>query len=381
VSEPVAGFPRIRISGAPRERGRQYGEQARARICRSVAAYAEVYGHYAGLSWPEACGLAEAFLAPIRAFGDAYAEELHGIAEGAGLELLDVAALNVRTEIVFSALASRHLAGLPAECTAMAVPAARSASGTATVGQNWDWLEHSRDTVVILEIEPDAGPNAVTVVEAGLLAKTGLNAAGLAVVTNSLACGSDRGVPGVPYHVLLRALLGRHSVAKALAVLRTPFRSSSANYLVADATGAIADVEAAPGEAAHLFALPPAPGGTFVHTNHFLTALPSPIVDLSRQIVPDSVHRLARAHELLAARSEPLTVDDWFAIFSDHAGKPGSICCHPKPGNHPLERDVTAASLVFELGPRRIWISEGNPCSAPRHALDYGAFLADVREL
>jgi isopenicillin-N N-acyltransferase-like protein len=57
----------------------------------------------------------------------------------------------------------------------------------------------------VLEVRQDEGPDFVTVVEAGLLAKTGMNAAGLGLVTNALVTDADVGEPGLPYHVLLRA--------------------------------------------------------------------------------------------------------------------------------------------------------------------------------
>ena len=43
-------MPLIEIAGPPRERGRQYGEQAE-RIERSIAWYGEQFAETAGLSW------------------------------------------------------------------------------------------------------------------------------------------------------------------------------------------------------------------------------------------------------------------------------------------------------------------------------------------
>ena len=46
-----------------------------------------------------------------------------------------------------------------------------------------------------------------TFTEAGLLAKTGLNDAGLGVTLNFLASDADGGLDGMPIHLLLRMLL------------------------------------------------------------------------------------------------------------------------------------------------------------------------------
>ena len=83
--------------------------------------------------------------------------------------------------------------------------------------------------MVVLEVRQDEDPDFVTVVKAGLLAKTGMNAAGLGLVTNTLVTDADVGEPGLPYHVLLRAVLDCATVTDALQVLQAGPRSSSAN--------------------------------------------------------------------------------------------------------------------------------------------------------
>jgi len=66
------------------------------------------------------------FEVPIGKIMPAYLEELRGIADGAGLDLADVLAINVRTEVMYAAKARQAptTARLPAECSAFAcVPA------------------------------------------------------------------------------------------------------------------------------------------------------------------------------------------------------------------------------------------------------------------
>src|SRR5580693_10390690 len=97
--------PRIRVEGTHYERGLQYGAQARAQVHLSVQAYERVFAHYAGWDWPAVRRAAAAFEAPIAAFRPAYLDEMRGIADGAGLDLADVLAINVRTEVMFAAKA------------------------------------------------------------------------------------------------------------------------------------------------------------------------------------------------------------------------------------------------------------------------------------
>jgi len=42
----MSEYPRIRVSGPPRQRGWAYGEQARDRIHRSVAGYRQAFAHW-----------------------------------------------------------------------------------------------------------------------------------------------------------------------------------------------------------------------------------------------------------------------------------------------------------------------------------------------
>jgi isopenicillin-N N-acyltransferase like protein len=355
------GIPRVRVQGTSYERGRQYGAQARARVRRSVQAYQRVFAHYAGWDWPAVRRAAAGFEAPVAGFRPAYLEEMRGIADGAGLDLADVLAINVRTEVMYAAKARQaplatRTAQLPAECSAFAVVQHRPSA--ALIGQNWDWLLHSAETLVLLEARQADGPDFVTVVEAGLLAKAGMNAAGLGLVTNALVTDADVGTPGLPYHVLLRAMLDCATVTEALMALQSGQRSSSANYLIAHASGAALDVEAAPGDFTRLYPLYP-DHGVLVHTNHFLSPRLHP-VDLSLWAMPSSAVRLQR----LQAGVGPGTPADFRVLLADHADYPYSVCAHPEPGAHPCEQGATIASVLMDLTAGRMWVAAGHPCRA-----------------
>jgi isopenicillin-N N-acyltransferase-like protein len=366
-------FPHIRVEGSPRERGRQYGEQARDRVRLSIDAYREVFASLAGWDWERVTAEARRFEAPIEAYGAKYAEELRGIAEGASAPLDDVLAINVRTEIMFSAKARLAAAAGLGECSSFAALPGTSADAT-LVGQNWDWLLHTFDTVVVLEARQDDGPDYVTVVEAGLLAKTGMSSSGIGLATNALATDADRGEPGVPYHVLLRAVLDAETITDALAALQRAPRSSSAGYLVAHDDGLAAYVEAAPGDFSRLFLLHPE-DGLLLHTNHFLSERFHG-KDVSLWAIPDSPFRLERLRSLLAAAERPLSVDTFESVLSDHAGYPSAICCHPDVRHAPHDRGATVVSAIMELDERRLWLSDGSPCETRYRELDYADFLS-----
>jgi isopenicillin-N N-acyltransferase-like protein len=365
----------VRVEGTSYERGRQYGAQARTRIHRSVQAYQQVFAYYAGWDWPAVRRVAAGFEAPIADFRPAYLEEMRGIADGAGLDLADVLAINVRTEVMFAAKARQApLAGRarpqpsagpqlptgpqpPAECSAFAV--VRDQQAATLIGQNWDWLLHAAETLILLEVRQDDGPDFVTVVEAGLLAKAGMNAAGLGLVTNALVTDADVGAPGLPYHVLLRAVLDCTTVTEALMVLQAGERSSSANYLIAHSSGAALDVEAAPGDFTRLYPLYP-DHGLLLHTNHFLSPGLLP-VDLSLWAMPSSAVRLQRLRAF-GAGGQHRTLEEVRGLLADHADYPHSVCAHPDPGEHPLEQGATIASLLMDLTAGQMWVAAGHPC-------------------
>lgn len=376
----TAAFPHVRVSGGARERGRAYGEQARKRISTSIHAYEEVFRAYAGWSWPEVRREAARYEASIAAFDERYVVEMRGIAEGADVDLEDILSINVRTEVMFAAKArAAEGVGVDAggprqgECTAFAVVPEASATGHTLIGQNWDWLLHCFDTVVVLEAEQEEGPNYVSVVEAGLLAKTGMNSSGLGVATNALVTEDDRGEPGIPYHVLLRAFMDCETISDALSAAQRAPRSSSANYLLAHRDGMAVDIEAAPGDFSRMFLLFP-DDGMLAHTNHFR----SPAFDrkdVSLWVMPDSPFRLERLRAAVERASPDLTLDTFREVLADHANFPSGVCCHPDDRMELFDQGSTVASVLMDLDEARMWVADGRPCTAPFRELDVASLL------
>jgi isopenicillin-N N-acyltransferase-like protein len=378
----MQSFPHVEVAGGPRDRGRAYGEQARERVGRSIAAYEEVFRAYADWDWGQVRRQAARYEPAIAAYEPRYVDEMRGIAEGAGVDLEDVLSINVRTEVMFAAKARAAEEASRAggdgqrqgECSAFAVLPEASANGHTLVGQNWDWLLHCFDTVVVLEVEQDEGPNFVSVVEAGLLAKTGMNSSGIGVVTNALVTDDDRGEPAVPYHVVLRALMDCENISDALSAVQRGVRSSSANYLAAHEDGIAVDVEAAPGDFSRMFLELPE-DGVLLHTNHYR----SPAFDrrdVSLWVMPDSPFRLERLKAEVARARPGLSLDTFRSAFGDHANYPSGLCCHPDERMEPHDRGATVASILMDLDDRRMWLADGHPCTVPYRELDVGALLS-----
>ena len=369
-------FPHIRVEGGPRERGRQYGEAARGRVRRSIEAYGEVFRQCAGWDRPAVTEQALRYVPPIERFGSSYLEEMRGIAEGAGVGFQDVLSINVRTEVMFAAKAraAETESRRPDGCSAFAVIPEASANGHTLIGQNWDWFLHSSETCVVLEVRQERGPDFVTVVEAGLLAKTGMNSSGIGLATNALVTDQDKGVPGVPYHLVLRAILDSENISDAYAVMQRGFRSSAANFLVAHVDGIAVDVEAAPGDFARLFLIFPE-DGVLLHTNHFRSWL-FDLKDVSLWVMPDSPFRLERLTSRINGVRPKLSIETFREALADHGNHPSGICCHPDPRMDPHDRGTTVASVLMDLDAKRMWVADGHPCTSPYRELDYAEFLS-----
>ncbi len=378
MTTQLAAVPRISLRGGARERGRRYGEAAVDRIAISLACYGEMFA-VCGLGWQQAEARAAPFETVIeRAFPEAL-EEIHGIAEGAGVSFGALLALNVRTELLppnYLALVAAMAGGEKTgerhanECTSFAIsrsgPAQASAGapGAAAgapepvwLAQNWDWLGVQRDALVLLEVEPQAGPRYLTLTEAGMLAKIGLNEQGLGVTLNILRSVDDGEHLGMPVHILLRALLSCASVEEALTFARAqPHYTASSNVMMADAQGAIASIEHSP---RGVRVLRPEAGRLW-HTNHFLDAEQSPFdANLAGNL--STRERLAAARDLLGADADPMSFADVVGVLSNRRDGFDSICRFPDPSAPAAARIETVASVIMNLATREIWVAPAQP--------------------
>jgi len=330
---------------------------ARREIESSIAGYARVFDHYQGWSWPEVRRRVRGFLPVIADFSPAVAEELAGVAEGANLDVEDVVALNTRSELMFAS-GSAVEAG---ECTSFCLTPEATRTRTFIAGQNWDWLSHARQTSIVLEVRRDDGPDFMTVVEAGLLAKVGLNSAGVGLCTNTLISSHAEGTAAVPYHVLLRSVLDSGSGQQAADRITDTDRAISANYLIFDRSGFCTDIETTP-VAGGFRRLSPR-GGVLTHANHFLTAdLTERDVYLERK--RHTVDRLRAIDQHLRGRGEH-TVQSLKAALADHTFEPNSVCQHPDPRMPEAERTCTVAGIIIDVEHGTLHVAPGNPCTTP----------------
>ncbi|MBI3371075.1 MAG: peptidase C45 [Betaproteobacteria bacterium] len=364
-------FPTVAVTGSAFERGRQHGEQASERVGRSIATYARLFA-YCGMDWHEAQRRAAPYRDVIGGFDAALLEEIEGIAAGSGRSTDEILALNSRTEILppsypgdpapqWKALAERNLgAGVPdwGECTALAVPRGVSATGGTLLAQNWDWLGQQRAALILLRTTEDDGTAILTLTEAGMLAKIGLNSHGFGVCLNILRSKDDGSRPGVPVHVLLRALLRRRSAAEAIAFADQLSFGASSNVHCADVAGDCAGLECSP---RGLYVVR-GQGTTLCHTNHYLCIEPQAFENALAASL-SSRPRLAHAHALVSGMPRP-SLADVERILRDESDGYLSICRRPDPSLAPELRIESVAGIVMELERRVMHVAPDVPSAS-----------------
>jgi isopenicillin-N N-acyltransferase like protein len=342
----VPPAPFIDVSGPPRERGRQYGEQAKARIKRGIEHYS-VQLATSKLGWPDIRAIVDTYEPKIASFEPAYIEEMKGIAEGAGVEFAAVVLLNARTEVL--KLADRRRKGVPAEidpdgCTGLAVMPQASKDGRVIHAQNWDWKAECAETAVVLRVRRDDGPDVLTFTEAGGMARSGMNAAGISITANYLESDRDYKQVGVPLALLRRKALEQDRLAIAMRIVYATPKSASNNVMVSHVGGVVIDFECAPDET---FQVHP-DRGVIVHANHFQSPVAlSKLKDTGIANTPDSLYRDVRVRQLLEPHIGAITRDHVKEALFDDFESPWSVCRPPRL-NTSNNLSASVAMVVME---------------------------------
>jgi isopenicillin-N N-acyltransferase like protein len=343
-------LPLISVRGVPEECGIAYGSEAADLIAANIETYAGRFAAQAGLDRSTVRRAGVAFRDATRQHQPRIAAMLDGVAVGAEVSVEDLYAVNGRTELLYGAVRS--------ECTSVGVLDSRSANGHTLLAQNWDWYPAQRPYTVLLSTRDENGFGVVTLAEAGMVAKAGLNSAGVGLCVNLLGSDRDGRPGGVPYHVLVRAALEADCLALALRAVCSMPRSASVNLMLGqacpDAPGEVIDMELVPGEVGVLHPV----DGLLTHANHILSALP--VHDTFADQGGSSYFRGARAARLLPRGL--LTEHDIATVLADHASYPHAICRHADPRDSDEDLTETLYSLIMDLDERRLLVAEGPPC-------------------
>ena len=367
TTRAVRPLPLVEISAADaRERGRQYGEQTRLLVERSLAFYREEFERKSGLAWPEVVARVPRWYPLIDEYAPGLLDEVRGIADGTGRTVEEIVALNGRGE-----LRTRDPFAETSDCTSFVVTDEASGDGHVWCGQNWDWRSETAGTAVMLRIRQPGTPTIVTLVEAGQVGRHGANSAGIALNANGLAAPFQNGL-GIPAPFIRRRALESAGMDQALQAIFTARQLLSTNVLLTHREGFAIDLETTPGR--HGWAYPR--DGVYAHANAFTTFVPPQIGASYRPASSDSLIRAERTERTLRRAPETSSSAEMHALIvealSDHLGYPNSVCNHPDP--RAPRTFETLASLIVDLTTGEFWVAGGNPCTTAFDILPWNLY-------
>ncbi len=344
--------PLVAVRGSYGEMGAAYGEQTALLVEGNVADYLKRFRDSAGLTDQQVRSRGGRYRSIVAAYNADIADMLDGLADGSGLPAEYIYALNARTEILYGARSSEDA------CTSVAVLPTHTSDGHVLLAENWDWHPEQQHLTLLLSTVDESGFAVLTLAEAGMIAKVGMNSAGLGVCANLLVCDRDGSGDGVPYHLLLRGVLQSRTMAHATRAALTPDRVSSGNILIGDAGGETIDLEVVPDDFGYV--LPTA--GMVAHSNHFVSGVP--VRDMRKAVSALSLLRPTRARHLLepALETRSVTISDLQAVLRDHYSFPNSICRHVDEADDPSERECSLYSMVMDLTDRSLFIAAHPAC-------------------
>ncbi|MEW9673389.1 C45 family autoproteolytic acyltransferase/hydolase [Ammoniphilus sp. 3BR4] len=338
----------IKVSGNSYECGFQVGVKAREEITKAVQLYKKMF-RYNKVEWEKAREEANKYIPWIQEYDEDIMEEIRGISEGAEIDLLDIVALNARSEIMSS----------NDGCTSMAAVPPSTKYRETIIGQNWDWVGKIKDSLIILEIEQDNKPKILMCTEAGIVGKIGMNSSGIGVCLNFLSIQQKE--YGVPIHIVLRGILNSEFHSQTIGQISRMPRGTAANYLIASKEGEAIDVEVTCDDYDVIYA----ENNYITHSNHFCGPKYINIKDTSRLKFPDTHLRNKRAEKLLKQVDGEITVETFKEILSDHINFPDSICRHGEEIKPKLGRPLlanTVFSIIMNLTSGYIEVAPGQPC-------------------
>jgi isopenicillin-N N-acyltransferase-like protein len=334
---------------SPGERGRRLGSERGAEIAATLERYRALFTAIAtrpvdlGRSGGEA-------MASIAGWAPALAEEIEGIASGAGLPVEEIAALNARTEVL-AAIGAPTGRG---ECSTIVVLG--DGDGPPLSIQNWDWHEELASSFHVLVVRHPSGRVVRTLTEYGIVGKIGVTSTGLGLHFNILSHERDGGPIGVPVHVIARRILDEaNDLAGALALAATaaPSASSAITLVAADGDDRMAvTAEVHPGGPRYVL---PNRDGVLLRTNHFLDPVAS-AGDRMAITGPDSYVRYALLERAIDGGSDAEAAR---RVLASRFGGASAICSRPAPDARLGERWATLATIELDVAAGTLTVRRG----------------------
>lgn len=341
----------LKLEGSPRDIGYSHGKQGGERI----RSFLEIIVKHGIESIPDftrekALSHAKRYVPFIEDYAPDLAEEIRGIAEGANIQLEEAYLLQLRAELTQLTIENEST---PEGCTSFALPSSMTEDGEVCIGQNVDLSPFYKDFGVMLHIKPDKGPAILCYSQIGTVAHAGVNSAGIGLALNAVYSSDWR--PGVPRPVLYRLILEQGITSEALKVLIDAKRASSCNYLIANKSGEIKDIEVT---AQHHIVMD-GQEDLMVHANHFNHRDMLEFEKRPKDKLENSKFREERLRQLISSCEGRVSLGKLKEFLTDHERHPTAICTHAEgnPWNF-----MTIASIIAQPADGIMHVSLGQGC-------------------
>lgn len=331
----MAAITRVEASGGPFAIGKTLGRAAGDAVRAHVFVHAEFLELNARWAGSEYLGALEA--AARAAYPD-FVREIEGIAAGAELDFATIFLWNCRGDLRLSETAvAAALAEAGEGCTTVFLPG--------VIGHNEDGAPGFLGKCFWVSVTPDRGPAFDSFMYPGMLPghTFGVNAAGLVQTINNIRVHDLK--PGIPRHIVCRAVLGSQTLDAALTILQRTDRASGFHHALGQAgDDRLLSVEA-PASGCHVRLVE----SPHAHANHLIE---SAFAGLAQEITDSSRDRQLRAESMLRGgehpRPEAILFDDEAPIYrANDAGD---------------DYSQTLATAVFELSPACVdWRIHASP--------------------
>jgi len=326
----------VQLAGTNEELGRAYGEY----IAERKLGQWWQQPSPAKLEFVKACERAIAEHAP------GYLDELRALAKANDAEYY----------MVLSNMIVSDWLDVPA-CNVVAISGTQTANGRTIFVRNHDWEDEDIEYVTCFRTAPKDDLRHIAFGYADPGRYDGVNEAGLAIGGSSIPYYTGKLKPGLRMNVLTRLVLDTClDVTSAVEFIKRVPHMEGIAYLLADNSGLVARVEAAPeGIDVEL-----SDNGMLLTVNRFQSEALSPYDQPEGQ---DWVFEFERRIEAwYQANHSTIDLDEAIRLASDHDA---GLCNHGEPG----VRCATIYSWVGELGSDELHVALGRPCQNPYQLL------------
>ena len=344
------------FSGTTYEQGLAHGEVLKESIIKNIEIYVNRFENEAGIGNNELLENSGIYLNILREQSPEYVNGMNGIAESSSLELLEIAMLNLRYELLYHALGRKLQSDAVDGCTSFAILQEEVENNHLLMGQNWDWIPDV-ECVLTTSIDTDE-MKRMAFTEAGIFGgKPGMNSEGLGLAVNGMYSTVDDWTRfQKPFHLRCYEVLRSTNMEEALQALAGTPRSCTANFILGHAPSRAVDIELAP-ESLRL--IDPT-NGVLAHANHLVDPKEVGVEEPEnprRHLTEFRHHRI----ETLLNEQKPINVKGMQEILKDHEHRPQSLCRHRDDSLPESQHTITKTAMIMDLEEKKMWVTDGQP--------------------